>query len=103
MSILLDRHIEQTAGTRGSRPRIAGTRITVDDIVIMHRHLGQSLEQISGKYGLAPAAVYAAMAYYYDHRDEIDKLISDDDAFAEAFKRQNPSLLAARLRALGRG
>jgi uncharacterized protein (DUF433 family) len=103
MSVLLDRHIEQTPDIRAGRPRIAHTRITVDDIVIMHRHLRQSLEEIAGKFGLIPAAVYAAMAYYYDHQSEIDKQIVDDDAFAELSKREHPSPLAAKLRNGDRG
>ena len=88
---------------RGGRPRIAGTRITVADIVIMHLRLGQSLEEIAGKYDLDLAEVYAAIAYYYDHRPEIDGSIEADEAFAEAFRRNNPSLLQAKLRALRSG
>ena|SRR5579871_3908291 len=95
-------HIEQTPGTRGGRPRVAGTRITVDDLVVMHFHLGQSLEQIAGKYQLPLAAVHAAMSYYYDHQPEIDAQIAADDAFVEAFKRDNPSRLQGRLRDLNR-
>lgn len=98
---LLDRHIEQTPGTRGGRPRVAGTRITVDDLVIMHLHLGQSLEQIAGKYRLTPAAVHAAMAYYFDHKAEVDAQIAADDAYLDAFKRANPSKLHERLREIG--
>src|SRR5437868_6392460 len=97
MDTLIDRYIEQTPEIRGGRPRVAGTRITVDDIVIMHRHLGQSLEQIVGKYRLSPAAVHAAMAYYYDHQPEIDRQIADDDAYVDAFKKSNPSRLREAL------
>lgn len=100
MEAVLDRHIEITPGVRGGRPRIAGTRITVADIVIMHLRLGQSLEEIAGKYELNLADVYAAMAYYYDHHSEVDESIAADEAFAEAFQRSNPSLLQAKLRAL---
>ena len=104
MEAILDRHIEMTPDVRGGRPRIiAGTRITVADIVIMHLRLGQSLEEIVGKYDLELADVYAAMAYYYDHRSEIDGSIEADEAFAEAFRRNNPSLLQAKLRALHSG
>ena len=103
MEAVLDRHIEITPEVRGGRPRIAGTRITVADIVIMHLRLGQSLEEIAGKYNLDLADVYAAMAYYYDHRSEIDGSIEADEAFAEAFRRSNPSLLQAKLRALHGG
>jgi hypothetical protein len=48
------------------------------------------------------AAVHAAMAYYYDHRTEIDDAIEADDAFVEAFRQSNPSLLQDRREALRR-
>lgn len=76
--------------------------MTVQDIVLMHRKLGRSLEEIAGEFDLPPAAVHAAMAYYYDHRDAIDKSLEEDAAFAEAFRRNNPSLLREKLKALAR-
>jgi uncharacterized protein (DUF433 family) len=100
MKTALDQHIEQTPGTRGGRPRISGRRITVDDIVIMHLRLGQSVDEIVVKYQLSYADVHAALAYYYDHQAEIDQQIASDDAFIEAFKRDNPSKLQAKLKAL---
>jgi uncharacterized protein (DUF433 family) len=101
--MLIDRHIEITPGTRGGKPRIAGTRIAVADVVILHRRLGYGIEEVSGTYDLPLAAVYAAMAYYYDHREEIDRSIEDDEAFVEAFKRDNPSLLQEKLKKLRGG
>ena len=68
----------------------------------MRFRLGQSLEEIAGKYDLSLAAVYSAMAYYYDHRNEVDHRIEEDQAFVEAFRRENPSPLQAKLRALSR-
>lgn len=100
---VLEEHIEMTPDVRGSKPRIAGTRITVADVVIMHWRMGQSLEEIAGKYHFPLAAAHAAMVYYYDHRDEIDASILEDEAFAEAFRRENPSLLHAKLKALQNG
>ena len=97
---ILNGHIEVMPDTRGGKPRLLGTRITVDDVVLMHFRLGQSLEEIAGKYSLSMAAIYAAMAYYYDHRDEVDQRIEADKAFAEAFRRNNPSPLQEKLRAL---
>ena len=47
--------------------------------------------------------MHAAMTYYYDHQAEIDQSIAEDDAFAEAFRAKNPSLLQARLRELNLG
>lgn len=103
MEIVLDRHIESTPEVRGGKPRIAGTRITVADVVLMHLRLDQSLEEIAGKYDLSLAAVYAAIAYYYDHRAAIDSSIEEDMTFVEAFRRNNPSPLQEKLKALGRG
>jgi uncharacterized protein (DUF433 family) len=96
-------HIEITPGTRGGKPRISGTRITVADVVLMHRRLGRALEEIAGTYDLSLAAVYAAMAYYYDHKDEIDQSLDQEEALAEAFRNNNPSRLRAKLEALSRG
>ena len=101
MAVVLDGYIELTPDVRGGKPRLSGTRLTVADIVVLHRRLGQSLEEIAGKYDLSPAVVYAAMTYYYDHRVEIEQSIEDDAAFAEAFRRNNPSLLQEKLNALG--
>ncbi len=100
---VLEEHIEITPDVRGGKPRIQGTRITVADVVIMHLRMGQSLEEIAGKYQFPLAAAYAAMVYYYDHRAEIDESIQEDEAFAEAFRRENPSLLQAKLKALKDG
>ncbi len=99
---LLDQHIEITPDTRGGKPRITGTRITGADIVILHRRLGYGIEEITGTYDLSLAAVYAAMAYYYDHREAIDQSIEEDEAFVEAFKRDNPSLLQEKLKKIAR-
>ena len=93
MSVLLDRYIETTPDVRGGRPRIAGTGFTIADLAIRHLELGQPLEEIARKFRLSLAAVYAGMAYYYDHRAAIVARIAEDDAFAEAFRRENPSLI----------
>lgn len=100
---VLDEHIEITPDVRNGKPRITGTRITVADIVIMHWRMGQSLDEIAGKYNFPLAAAHAAMVYYYDHRDEIDESIEQDRAYAEAFRHENPSLLQAKLKALQNG
>jgi uncharacterized protein (DUF433 family) len=97
MAIALDRYIETTPDIRGGRPRVADTRLTVADVALMYLRLGQSLEVIAGKYDLPLAAVYAAIAYYYDHQEEIDRSITADHDFAEAFHNNNPSPLRAKL------
>lgn len=69
---VLERHIEITPGVAGGKPRIAGHRITVQDIVIWHERMGRSADEICAEYDLTLADVYAALAYYFDHREEID-------------------------------
>ncbi len=103
MAIALDRYIEMTSDVRSGRPHIADTRITVADVVLMYLRLGQSLEEIAGKYELPLASVYAAIAYYYDHQAEIDRDIDEDRAFAEAFRQNNPSPLQSKLQTLKHG
>jgi len=102
MSTIMEQHISVDPEVRGGRPSIAGTRLAVADIALLHLKLGMSLEEIAAKYVLTLADVHAAMTYYYDHRSEIDQSIAGDTSFAEAFRLSNPSLLEAKLKALGR-
>ena len=102
MATVLDRYIEILPNIRGGKPHISNTRIAVADIVIMHLRLGQSLEEIAGRYDLPLAAVYTAMAYYYDHRQTIDGSIAADQNFVEAFQQNNPSPLQEKLKSLRR-
>ena len=96
-------YIESSPGIRSGKPIISGTRITVADVVLMHRRLGRALEEIAGTYDLPLAGVYAAMAYYYDHKEEIDQSLDEEEALAEAFKNNNPSRLREKLEALSHG
>ena len=93
----LDEHIEITPGVAGGKPRIAGHRITVMDIAIWHDRLGHSPDEISTEYGLSLADVYAALAYYHDHRVEIDEQMRAGQEFAEALRRQTPSKIPGKL------
>jgi uncharacterized protein (DUF433 family) len=83
-------HIEKTPDVRGGKACITGTRIAVKDIVILHKQ-GTPIEQMLTHYSsrpLTPAEVYAALAYYYDHRDEIEAEFADEERFyAEADRR----------------
>lgn len=102
MAMVLESYIELTEGVRGGKPRLAGTRITVSDVVIWHLRMGESLEEIAVTYDLSLSAVYAAIAYYYEHKEEIDSEIEASRAFYEEMKRTAPSLLKEKLQATGR-
>ncbi len=86
-------HIEVTPGIAGGKPRIAGHRITVQNIVIWHERMGKSADEIASEYDLSLADVYAALAYYFDHREEIDRSIETSKAYVEDLKQRTPSKL----------
>lgn len=96
---ILDRHIEISPDVAGGKPTIAGHRITVQNVVIWHERIGLSADEIAAEYDLTLSEVYAALAYYYDHRADIDAAIRADEAFAEELRRLTPSKLPEKLRA----
>ena len=85
-------HIVKTPGTMGGEPRLDGHRIRVRDIAAMRDCHGHSPEQIVelDYPHLSLAQVYAALAYYEDHRDEIDDYARREAEFVEEFRRQHP-------------
>lgn len=91
MSVSLDHHIEATPGIAGGRPRIKGHRIRVQDIVVWYERLGRSADEIATEYALSLGDVYAALAYYYDHRDELEEDIRNDEEFASEQRSRIPS------------
>jgi len=93
----LDEHIETTAGVAGGKPRIAGHRITVEHIAILHDRLDKSADEIAAEYDLTLADIYAALAYYFLHREEIDRSIQQGEAFVEELRRRTPSKVRRRL------
>jgi tryptophanyl-tRNA synthetase len=42
--------------------------------------------------------IYAALAYYYDHREEIRNQIEDDEIFALEMKKTTVSLVQQKLK-----
>jgi len=87
----LSEHIEVTPGVCGGKPRIAGHRITVQNIAIWHERLGKSADEIATEHELSLGDVYAALAYYFDNREEIDRSIREDEAFVDQLRSQSKS------------
>ena len=68
-----------------ARAYITGTRIRVQDVYFQSEVHGQSADQIVDAFPhLTLAQVHAALAYYFDHQDEIQQEIREDEAFADA-------------------
>ncbi|MBI5745692.1 MAG: DUF433 domain-containing protein [Nitrospirae bacterium] len=97
MKNILIQHIELTPGIAGGKPRVSGHRITVQDIVIWHERMGMNADEIATEYGITLSDVYAALAYYYDHRMEIDKSIKADESFITELRRHIPSRLKEKI------
>ena len=88
-----ERHITSSANIFGGKPCVAGTRIRVWDIHIWHNLCGRSPHEIVAEYPqLSLSNVHAALAYYHDHRDELERAAEDDDRFVESLKqKQGPT------------
>lgn len=93
----LDRFIAITPGLLGGKPHIAGHRISVQAVAIWHERMGYSPEEIASDYQLSLAEVHAALAYYFDHREEIEQSIRAGLALAEEIRAANPSRLLKKL------
>ena len=97
----LDERIVQTPDVCGGKPRIDGHRITVQNIAIWHDRLGWSADEIANEYDLDVADIYAALAYYFAHREEIDRSIQESRTFVEELRCQTPSKLQQKLEGEG--
>ncbi len=65
-------HILRRPGIVGGRARVEGTRLPVWQIALASQN-GSSVEELVGTYpDLTPAAVHSALAYYWDHKTEVD-------------------------------
>jgi uncharacterized protein (DUF433 family) len=96
----MDGHIDITPGYSGGEPHIKDRRIKVRHIAVWHERMGMSPDKIADEYDLGLADIHAALAYYFDHREEIDQAIIDGDRFAEEMRKASPSLLRERLASL---
>ena len=73
------RNVETDTSRCGGQPVVAGTRIRVAAILTCYRQ-GMGVEEIVQQYsGLRPADVHDALAYAYDHLDEIELALAADD------------------------
>jgi ATP-dependent DNA helicase RecQ len=64
--------------------------------VIWHERMGLHPDEIATEYGLSSGDVYAALAYYHDHRAEIDESIRADEGFVAELRRRTPSKVDIR-------
>ncbi len=73
---------------RSGRPYIIGTGVTVADIAIAKIFHQQDADTIAEAYELSLAQVYAALAYYYQHKAVIDASIEERRRLAQEMKEK---------------
>lgn len=99
MENVLVQHIEKTPGVCGGRARIAGHRVRVQDIVVWHEKRGYSPDEIVDMFpGITLADVYAALAYCFDNRQEIEDEFRRSAEVAERLRESIPSKIPAEFR-----
>ena len=80
-----------TPGTCGGKPRIDGHRIKVEHIAVCYERMGMSPDEIVTSHPtINLAQVHAALAYYYEHKQEIDADIEEGKRFVEELKAKSP-------------
>jgi uncharacterized protein (DUF433 family) len=99
MEPTLTHHIEIRADKCGGKPCVAGTRIRVWDIYVLHERLGKSSDEILADYlELTLADIHAALAYFFDHQAEIEAEMKAADDFVDQLKAlTGPGPLAEKL------
>ena len=74
------RYLTNVPGVRSGRTIIGGTRIGVHDVVGLLQN-GETMETLIARCfpDLTRAQVYECLAYYEDHRGEIDLLVAQQE------------------------
>lgn len=68
--------------------RVGGTRVTLDTVLSAYRG-GSTPEQIAQDYSsLDTADIYAAIAYYLRHREEVEQYLERRRELADAVRRE---------------
>lgn len=73
---------------RNGRPILRGTTLRVTDIVVASLSRSRTPDEIAEDYNLTLAQVYGALAFYYDHKAELDIDIREQIASARNAKEK---------------
>jgi uncharacterized protein (DUF433 family) len=89
-------HIVKRPGYCGGKAAIDNTRVRVNNVVFLHNQ-GKNPEEIRVTYpDLSLAQVHAALAYYYDHKEEIEAELAADADWADEHEREKAEHLSRR-------
>ena len=82
-------------------PRVAGTTMKVVELVTAQHAYGWSPEELAFQFPhLTLGQIHSALAYYWDHQQELDREIAGDLTLVDELRRRTPvAPILARLRA----
>ncbi len=87
-------YVEVTDGVCAGRPHIANTRIKVSQIASEYEHNGMMPDEIVEAHAdLSLAQIHAALAYFYDHQDDIRREWRENDDLTASLRALYPSRL----------
>lgn len=82
-------YIVQDEGICSGKPRIDGTRMKVQHIALEYVHMRLSVDEICKSHPhITRGQIHAALSYYYDHQEEIEGDIKDDEEFAKRMEAE---------------
>jgi uncharacterized protein (DUF433 family) len=100
---LLETRYEHIVLDEAGVPLIAGTTMKVIELVLEQGAYGWSPEELHFQHPyLSLGQIHSALAYYWDHKEQLDQDIADRRARVEELRRVTPpSPLIDRLKAQG--
>jgi uncharacterized protein (DUF433 family) len=91
-------HIVRTPGVRGGKARIDGTRICVVDVAIAYQqgHRPEEIQTCFSSRPLTLAEVMSALAYHYDHPEELEEYLLREDEAEKEYEARRAEYLRQR-------
>jgi uncharacterized protein (DUF433 family) len=83
-------HISTDFQVMSGRPCITGTRVRIMDIVGAYK-AGVPDEQLQEYFSSRPltlSEIHAALAYYYDHQEELETAFAEDEEIGQSAERE---------------
>jgi uncharacterized protein (DUF433 family) len=72
-------YVESRPGVCGGAPVIRGTRFPVRSVAVYVLRQGMTAEEMVREWDtLTLAQIHGALAFYYDHKDEVDRDIEEN-------------------------
>jgi len=97
MDSFTSERIVKTPGVCGGRARLAGHRVRVLDIVTWHEHQGLTPDEIVSQVpSITLAEVHVALAWYFEHVEEIRAEMREERALVDEAHRNHVSQVDAK-------